>query len=291
MTSLTRDTSTTTHDDAVLDTAPLFPVDDFNPADGVALLEDRGFDPTRVRLTGLRTAEWPVEAACAGHASRSDDPWHPGPDGEPGHFTSAARQTCQGCPVRVQCLALGLALLPLGDVAGMYAGYSPSELRTIARARGQADRRVAQHGTRARYVAGCDCGPCLRAHADYYRGQRAEDAYAASTVSTKPKPSSAPVAVEPDDLLSMIENLADEDKQDRSDPQRDQGPCCQGRRMIVVEAERDLRCAAQRLNSAETPRSVKAFRASLDRAVTNRDQARAALVEHEAEHASRRAAS
>lgn len=199
MSTLTRDTPTTDQPE----TEPLFPVDEFNPAEGVAMLDDRGFDPTRVRLTGLRAAEWPTEAACAGLAVRESDPWHPGPDGEPGTFTPAARQVCADCPVRVQCLALGLALLPLGDVQGMHAGYSPSELRTIARARGLADRKVAQHGTRARYVTGCDCAACARAHADYYREQRAEDRWS-ETTRTIGTPTPDGVLVEAVDLLAML---------------------------------------------------------------------------------------
>jgi hypothetical protein len=190
MTALTRDTSTT---DQV---GGLFAVDEFDPETAVAMLADRDFDPTRVRLTGLRTAEWSEEAACAGHAGRNDDPWHPGPDGETGRHTAAARTTCRGCPVRAQCLALGLALLPLGDVHGMYGGYSPSELRTIARGRELADRKVAQHGTRARSVTGCTCTACARAHADYYREQRAEDRWAETTRSeAQSAPATPPVEV------------------------------------------------------------------------------------------------
>ena len=173
MTSPTRDTCTTEQG------GELLVLDVLDPA-VVDLPALDGFDPTRVRLTGLRAAEWPTEAACAGDAGRGRDPWHPGDDGEVGDFTTHARQTCVGCPVRTQCLALGLALLPLGDVWGMYGGYAPAELRKIARARGMADRTVAQHGTRARRVAGCDCGACKRAHAEYVAGLRAEDRYAMS---------------------------------------------------------------------------------------------------------------
>ena len=41
-----------------------------------------------------------------------------------------------------------------------------------------ADRPVAQHGTRARRVAGCDCDKCKRAHAQYVAQLRAEARYA-----------------------------------------------------------------------------------------------------------------
>lgn len=177
MSSLTRDTHTDTP-------GTLVPLDMLAPA-AVDLPALDGFDPTRVRLTGLRAAEWSTEAACAGKASRESDPWHPNTDAdddlglEPA-YSVHARTACVGCPVRTQCLALGLALLPLGDVAGMYAGYAPAELRRIARARGMADRTVAQHGTRARRVAGCDCAPCKRAHAEYVAELRAQERYAES---------------------------------------------------------------------------------------------------------------
>jgi hypothetical protein len=170
-------------------------------------------DPTRVRLTGLRPAEWDTEAACAGKVSREDDAWHPGPDGATGTFTPRARQTCHTCPVRLQCLALGLALLPLGDVHGMYGGFTPAELRQIARKRGMADRTVAQHGTRARYVAGCHadnggpCGPCLRAHAAYYLEQRAEARYAETSKGTEP--TRLPTAEPTDTPVPALFNLAE----------------------------------------------------------------------------------
>lgn len=148
--------------------------------DAISLLDERGFDPTRVRLTGLRPAEWDTEAACAGKATRDADPWHPGGDGIDAPASAAARLTCQACPVRPQCLALALASLPLGDLHGVWAGYTVPELRKIAKDRGIADRTVAQHGTRSRRVAGCDCHECRRAHAEYVARLRAEERYAES---------------------------------------------------------------------------------------------------------------
>jgi hypothetical protein len=142
-----------------------------------------GFDPTRIRLTGLRAAEWSEDAACAGQVGRALDVWHPEDDWPPGDRRAArdlAREVCETCPVRVQCLALGLALLPLDTVHGMYAGYTPTELRSIARARGMAERTVAQHGTRSRRTAGCDCAPCKRAHTEYVAELRAQERYAES---------------------------------------------------------------------------------------------------------------
>ena len=92
-----------------------------------------GFDPTRVRLTGLRAAEWKTEAACAGQVDRDLDPWHADADDGLSRTDVAAardlaREVCETCPVRLQCLALGLAQLPLGDMHGVYAGFTPGEL-------------------------------------------------------------------------------------------------------------------------------------------------------------------
>lgn len=207
MTAPTRDTCTTTDAaDVVGLPGVVDPAAEFMPA--TVELPGPEIDPTRVRLTGLRPAEWDTEAACYGKATRQSDPWHPGPDGAQGTYTASARLACIGCPVRLQCLALGLALLPLGGVEGMYAGYTPAELRAIARARRQADRTVAQHGTRARRVAGCDCGPCKRAHAEYVAELRAQERYAESDAAEREVavlPVAAPATVaEVPDLLSLL---------------------------------------------------------------------------------------
>lgn len=175
-------------------------------ADSAPLPALDGFDPTRVRLTGLRPAEWTEEAACVGQVDRDLDPWHPDDDLDRGDQRAAvdlAREVCGGCPVRLQCLALGLALLPLGDVHGMYAGLTPDELRAVARRRELPQRTVAQHGTRARRVAGCTCDPCKRAHAAYVAGLRAEERYARS--DREPEEPVGPVATSSWDELHSPE--------------------------------------------------------------------------------------
>lgn len=215
MTELTRDTDTAPHagdDTQEGEYADVLPFGDPAAAFLPEFVELPGptIDPTRVRLTGLRAAEWKEEAACAGKAYHDDDPWHPGGDGREGHFTPRARLTCIGCPVRLQCLALGLALLPLGRVWGMYAGYTPAELQQIARARGMASRIVAQHGTRARYVTGCECSECKRAHREYVAVMRAEERYAETTLDTPiALPESVPTVTALADLFSLLDE--DED--------------------------------------------------------------------------------
>lgn len=203
MTAVTRDTRT--------DVTPIpgmdADLDDLDPR-AVALPELDRFDPTRVRLTGLRAAEWRAEASCSGKATRDRDDWHPGPVGERAAPTAQTRQICRDCPVRVECLALGLALLPLGDVWGVWAGYTDQELRAIAKARGMEGRTVAQHGTRARRVAGCDCAPCRRAHAEYVAELRAQERYAesdrferqVSAALPTPEPTDTPIP----DLFALL---------------------------------------------------------------------------------------
>lgn len=125
----------------------------------------------------IRDGLWRDHAACAGMADAALDPWFPDEDMPRRDQTAAfdlAREVCDGCPVMVQCLEVGLALIPLDGAQGMYGGMTPAELRAEARRRGIPDRTVAQHGTRARRVSGCDCGPCKRAHAEYVTRLRHE---------------------------------------------------------------------------------------------------------------------
>lgn len=194
-------TTTTTTPDALFTDAT-----EFDPMAHLPVIDD-GFDPTRVRLTGLRPADWSEEAACFRKAARGDDPWHPGPEGVTGEFSPRARQTCGGCPLRAQCLALGLATLPLGNVWGMYGGYTPTELRAIAKARSLPTGVVAQHGTRARRVAGCACDDCRRAHAEWTAQRRAEEAWAESDAAPTVT-GEATVTVLPERFADLFDELA-----------------------------------------------------------------------------------
>jgi hypothetical protein len=114
----------------------------------------------------LPTPDWTTQAACHGLATRESDPWHPDGDGTTLAF-AIARRFCQGCPVRLDCLHEGLALLPVAAVYGMYGGLAPDELRALARSKGLPARKIAKHGTRARYVAPyrCRCDLCVRENA------------------------------------------------------------------------------------------------------------------------------
>ena len=79
---------------------------------------------------------------------------------------ATARRICAACPVWLACARYGLELLETtGQVLGMYGGLTRADLREVARWLGRPARKVAQHGTRARYVAGCRCPDCTRANA------------------------------------------------------------------------------------------------------------------------------
>ena len=127
---------------------------------------------------------WTVDAACTPSVEAGDDPWHPD-DYLPPRFQRAlyeqARATCIGCPVQVDCGRLGLELLAAGTADGMYGGMTPDELRAVARAISRPPRKVAQCGTRARYVnARCRCLPCETANARYENDRRKRKSFAAA---------------------------------------------------------------------------------------------------------------
>jgi hypothetical protein len=114
---------------------------------------------------------WTTEALCQGLATPERDPWHP--DAEPVLSEAVARHICAVCPVRLECLHEGLGLLTRTSVKGMWGGLTPEELRKLAKAKGLPARKVADHGTRGRYVShGCRCDPCVRANAAAEHGRR-----------------------------------------------------------------------------------------------------------------------
>lgn len=123
---------------------------------------------------------WTIEAACLGLTTADYDPWHPTGEGGTGPGKGAtvaygaARRVCMQCPVRLECLHEGLRLLETVGVAGMWGGLTPEELRALAREVGKPARKVAQHGTRSRYVAGCHCALCTAANARVEHERRIE---------------------------------------------------------------------------------------------------------------------
>lgn len=112
---------------------------------------------------------WTAHAACAPLVHAGHDPWHPD-DELPGRIQAAmfeeGRAVCIACPVQVECGRLGLELLEADSVDGMYGGMTPDELRKVARVIGRPARKVAQHGSRGRYVNyRCRCVACRAANA------------------------------------------------------------------------------------------------------------------------------
>ena len=72
-----------------------------------------------------RDQSWRTESACAGK-----DPTIFFPDvGEP---AIEARQICEPCPVRVECLDFAVST---GEVDGVWGGLSPKERRSLRRRR------------------------------------------------------------------------------------------------------------------------------------------------------------
>jgi hypothetical protein len=127
---------------------------------------------------------WMKHAACIPHIAAGDDPWHP--DDELPRKNQAAdyewaRAVCATCPVIVLCGRRGLELLEAESVDGMYGGMTPDDLREVARSIGRPTRKVAQHGSRARYVNyQCRCRPCTAANSTGEADRRARKAYAAA---------------------------------------------------------------------------------------------------------------
>jgi WhiB family transcriptional regulator, redox-sensing transcriptional regulator len=126
-----------------------------------------------------RPPSWTEQASCLSLATRERDPWHPAVEDRPTYQYAVARRICQGCPVRLECLHEGLDLLTRMPVRGMFGGLTPEELRALAREHGLPARRVADHGTRSRYVVGCRCPRCRRASSDGEHQRRLGPAAAA----------------------------------------------------------------------------------------------------------------
>jgi hypothetical protein len=113
---------------------------------------------------------WTDRASCAGRASAHYDPWHPpgkveGNDARDRRDFAVAAAICRSCPVIEECRQYGVSLLAEAPVEGMFGGLTPKQLARLARDQGAPLRRMAAHGTRARYVGGCSCDRCVRGNA------------------------------------------------------------------------------------------------------------------------------
>lgn len=127
---------------------------------------------------------WTKDAACRGLADGLVDPWAPADDlpaAERGYLWFLGRLICAHCPVRFACAVDALVNIAMHGAYTMRGGLTPQEQRQLAGelglVAGSPSGRVAQHGTRAKYVTGCHCPPCRRANA---RGEHARRRRAAS---------------------------------------------------------------------------------------------------------------
>lgn len=137
--------------------------------------------------------DWRDRAACRDQATRDHDPWHPPEGRQEAELYAEARQICDGCPVRSDCLAVALALLArTGELHGMWAGMTADELRRYARATGRPARKVPQHGTRSRYVTGCRCDPCRAANRRDRAQRRALEPVTAADAPQQPRSRGGP---------------------------------------------------------------------------------------------------
>jgi Transcription factor WhiB len=134
----------------------------------------------------LGDREWAVEASCAYLVTPDYDPWHPDLKDGPAIAYAVARRICLECPVRLECLHEGLALLEVTTVQGMWGGMTPPELRELAREAGRPARKVAAHGTRARYVPphNCRCPECRKSNASEEHQRRLTGDYVPSRTAT-----------------------------------------------------------------------------------------------------------
>lgn len=139
--------------------------------------------------TVLRPPDWTIDAACANQPAEW---WH----SEDTREQLAARTICTTCPVRLTC---ALDALGRAEPYGVWGGLDRADRRTVAREYGYPHPAAAAHGTRSRYVAGCRCPDCTRAHAAYEhklrhrrtRPRAAEDFYEPAPGPAPARPASA----------------------------------------------------------------------------------------------------
>ncbi|MGE7437534.1 WhiB family transcriptional regulator [Kitasatospora sp. NPDC001175] len=81
------------------------------------------------------------------------------------HRVVAAKQTCERCPVRVECLTEALDSERTTGVTshdGIWGGYTPRE-RDAMRTGRAVSNLIATHGTYQAWLFGCRCDTCTQA--------------------------------------------------------------------------------------------------------------------------------
>lgn len=102
---------------------------------------------------------WQDDAACKGmtevmYPSRGDY-----------EGLQRALAICDSCTVRAECFDY---VVEIAEPEGIWAGTTGRQRREM---RAQMPKKVAQHGTRAKYCAGCRCVGCTDANTNYQRGR------------------------------------------------------------------------------------------------------------------------
>jgi len=134
--------------------------DDLPVTVGPVLVEE----PAGLSRLSFWPPEWTHESACL---SPDVNPrwWHSNVTED----RSRARVVCAGCPVRLRC---AIDALERAEVYGIWGGLDLEDRRKVARRFGYDPPGAARCGTRSRYVAGCRCPDCRRAHAVYEHARR-----------------------------------------------------------------------------------------------------------------------
>lgn len=104
-------------------------------------------------------ATWWDEGACVG---MNPEIWHPNMSVK--DEVQRARDICDTCPVRSECLDYAQTTR---INQGIWGGLTPRQREYRRRHPNGRRRTIPSHATRARYNRGCRCDDCHKANAHY----------------------------------------------------------------------------------------------------------------------------